>query len=58
VLNDYINVYLPSYISVRLIETATVDAAIFLAIRFELTNSHLLQQKLMPAFHDSDVTVT
>ena len=30
----------------------------FWAISFELTNSHLFQQNLMPALHDNDVTVT
>jgi len=30
----------------------------FLAFSFELTNSHLFQQNLMPALHDNDVTVT
>jgi len=27
------------------------------AFNFELTNSHLFQQKLMPALQDNDVTV-
>jgi len=27
----------------------------FLAFNFELTNSHLFQQKIMPALHDSDL---
>ena len=30
----------------------------FGAFSFELTNSHLFQQNLMPALHDNDVTVT
>ena len=30
----------------------------FLAFIFELTNSQLFRQNLMPALHDSDVTVT
>ena len=30
----------------------------FWAWSFELTNSHLYQQNLMPALHDTDVTVT
>jgi len=30
----------------------------FWAFSFELTNSHLFQQNLMPALHDNDVTVT
>jgi len=29
----------------------------FWAFSFELTNSHLFQPNLMPALHDSDVTV-
>jgi len=28
------------------------------AFNFGLTNSHLFQQKLMPALHDNDITVT
>ena len=30
----------------------------FRAFSFELTNSHLFQQNLMPAVHDNDVPVT
>ena len=30
----------------------------FWAFSFELTNSHLFQQNLMPALRDDDVTVT
>jgi len=30
----------------------------FWAFSFELTNSGLFQQNLMPALHDNDVTVT
>ena len=30
----------------------------FWAFSFELTNSDLFQQNLMPALHDNDVTVT
>ena len=28
------------------------------AFSFELTNSHLFQQNLMPSLHDNDVNVT
>jgi len=28
----------------------------FSAFNFELTNSHLLQQKVIPVWHDNDVT--
>jgi len=30
----------------------------FWAFNFELTKSHLFQQKLMPALQDNDVTMT
>jgi len=30
----------------------------FWVFSFELTNCYLFQQRLMPALHDSDVTVT
>ena len=31
---------------------------VFWAFSFELTNFHLIQQNLMSALHDTDVTVT
>jgi len=42
----------------KLLQMKCIYLKIFWAFNFELTNFHLFQQKLTPALHDNDFSVT
>ena len=56
----FVLTYLTYICQVFFFNTADSEKAIehFWAFNFELTNFHLFQQKVMPAVHDNDATVT